>query len=154
MIRKYFVDVVLLTILIALVAIILTNRSANKQSDNNNFTEPIVTPATKEVSYKIQIGFTNPSALYEKILSAKVIGAGGEKELGSFVVKDIRLWNLDGTRIIDDQFTSSTKPDYITIYEKIDGQNRTLYEGDITGNAILKPKDNVVASDVNINLIQ
>lgn len=102
------------------------------------------------MNYTIKINFSDPSALYKKVLSLKVICQGGENDLGSFIVKDTRLWRADDTRIINNEFKVTTKPEYLVISESSNGNNKNLFEGEIASNTTLASLDDSIVSNIQI----
>jgi len=72
--------------------------------------------------------------------------------MGSFVVRDIRLWRLDGFRIINNQFKFKNQPLHLILNDITSGEPKTLFEGDINGPTTLNPTSQDIATKLNLTL--
>ena len=152
-IRKYALEIVLAIVIIALVGItIAQTKPLPAGLIGSIFAPPSVGPAQPSSNYILQLDFTVPAALYGRTLASKVITPSGEEEMGSFVVRDIRLWRLDGFRIINNQFKFKNQPLHLILNDITSGEPKTLFEGDINGPTTLNPTSQDIATKLNLTL--
>ncbi len=141
-IRKYLVDIFLVVAIIVIVGVLARYHGTQTDTKENSiFTTPIVEPATTDNNYTISLEFSAPSAMYNRILNLSVVTTDGNVDLGDFIVKDIRLWKVDGSRIINNEFSVASKPLFVTLYEHNGTQKTKLYEGEIEEATTLEPID-------------
>jgi len=141
-IHKFILEIILTIILVILVILLVCKETAApKQSLKNNFTTPEIEKAEPARDYILTLKFLNPKLLQNKKFSGKVITSSGEQTMGEFTVRDIRLWRLDGTRIINDQFKFKDQPLYISINDISLPEQKIIYEGDIGEMVTLEPKE-------------
>lgn len=151
--KKYLVEIFLIMIIAAGLLACFRYWSTVRDGAWASFEPPAFTPAKIKTGYLVQIKFSNPNALHDKILLGQVTTLKGEESLGEFMVKDIRIWRTDGYRIIKDQIPVKDMPNHITISQKTSNGNTILYNANLTiGQNVLESVDKSVTSKSTITI--
>ena len=151
--QKYIIEIILITITVFLIIIIFRNFKSDTPIESyDDFDVPDVQEAEIKNVFGIKLELSDPSVFSHVMLSGKVTTEKGDVDLGNFVVRDIRLWRVDGERIIDDTFLLDSKPLYITINQKSGTSEKVIFEGEISDSGEIQSVNDNFNSSLRITI--
>ncbi len=153
--KRNILEIILVIIVIILAVFFGRTYFFDNKNDNVKSTE-FASPEIKDKeignSFKVKLEFSDPSVFDHIMLSSKITTKKGEVDLGNFVVRDIRLWRVDGERIIDDTFSVDNQPLYIIINQKSGSQEKVIFEGELENKTELQTKNDEFNSTLTVTV--
>lgn len=153
--KRNILDIILVLALITLGILscklyFFDNNDDNIQSAK--FSAPQINDSEVKNNFKVKLEFSDPSVFSHVMLSGKITTEKGDIEFGNFVVRDIRLWRVDGERIIDDTFSVDNQPLYIIINQKSGSQEKVIFEGELENKTELQTKNDEFNSTLTVTV--